>query len=43
MHSKSVEKGGAMAEELNQRFAMFGYVVSVGPYIKTDQVISGLV
>ena len=41
--SKSVEKEKVVAEKLNGRFAMMGFIALVGAYLTTGQIIPGLV
>tara|TARA_R100000458_G_C8255719_1_gene231865 strand:- start:53 stop:250 length:198 start_codon:yes stop_codon:yes gene_type:complete len=31
-----------IAEELNGRFAMFGFVIAIGTYVTTGQIIPGI-
>ena len=40
---KSVEKGKIVAEQLNGRFAMIGFIAAVGAYLTTGQIIPGFV
>ena len=40
---KSVEKEKIVAEMLNGRFAMIGFVALVGAYLTTGQIIPGFV
>ena len=39
--SKKVEKEKIVAEKLNGRFAMLGFVAAVGAYVTTGQIIPG--
>ncbi|ABB50540.1 high light inducible protein-like protein [Prochlorococcus marinus str. MIT 9312] len=41
--SKIVEKEKIVAEMLNGRFAMIGFVALVGAYLTTGQIIPGFV
>ena len=41
--TKSVEKEKIVAEKLNGRFAMMGFVALVGAYLTTGQIIPGFV
>ena len=38
---KLVEKEKIVAEKLNGRFAMLGFVAAVGAYVTTGQIIPG--
>ena len=40
---KSVEKEKIVAEKLNGRFAMIGFIAAVGAYLTTGQIIPGFV
>ena len=40
---KSVEKEKIVAEQLNGRFAMVGFIAAIGAYLTTGQIIPGLV
>ena len=40
---KSVEKEKIVAEQLNGRFAMIGFVAAIGAYLTTGQIIPGLI
>ena len=40
---KSVEKEKIIAERLNGRFAMIGFIAAVGAYLTTGQIIPGFV
>ena len=41
--TKSVEKEKIIAETLNGRFAMMGFVALVGAYLTTGQIIPGFI
>ena len=41
--SKIVEKEKVIAEKLNGRFAMLGFIALVGAYLTTGQIIPGLI
>ena len=41
--SKVVEKEKTVAEQLNGRFAMLGFVALVGAYLTTGQIIPGFI
>ena len=40
---KEIEKEKLVAENLNGRFAMIGFVAAVGAYLTTGQIIPGFV
>ena len=40
---KSVEKEKIVAEKLNGRFAMIGFIAAIGAYLTTGQIIPGFV
>ena len=40
---KKIEKEKLVAEKLNGRFAMLGFVAAVGAYLTTGQIIPGVV
>ncbi len=40
---KSVEKEKIIAEKLNGRFAMIGFIAAVGAYLTTGQIIPGFI
>ena len=40
---KLVEKEKVVAEQLNGRFAMIGFVAAIGAYLTTGQIIPGFV
>ena len=39
--TKTIEKEKVVAETLNGRFAMLGFVAAVGAYVTTGQIIPG--
>ena len=41
--TKIVEKEKIIAEKLNGRFAMMGFIALVGAYLTTGQIIPGMV
>ena len=41
--TKSVEKEKIVAEKLNGRFAMIGFVALAGAYLTTGQIIPGFI
>ena len=41
--SKTIEKEKFVAEKLNGRFAMMGFIALVGAYLTTGQIIPGFV
>ena len=41
--TKTVEKEKVIAEKLNGRFAMMGFVALLGAYLTTGQIIPGFV
>ena len=41
--TKSVEKEKIIAEKLNGRFAMMGFIALIGAYLTTGQIIPGFV
>ena len=41
--TKIVEKEKIIAEKLNGRFAMIGFIALVGAYLTTGQIIPGMV
>ena len=43
LKTKSVEKEKIVAEKLNGRFAMIGFIAAVGAYFTTGQIIPGFV
>ena len=40
---KKIEKEKLVAEKLNGRFAMLGFIAAVGAYLTTGQLIPGIV
>ena len=38
---KTIEKEKIVAEKLNGRFAMLGFVAAIGAYVTTGQIIPG--
>ena len=42
-NKKSIEKEKTIAEKLNGRFAMMGFIALVGAYLTTGQIIPGFV
>ena len=42
-NTKTVEKEKVIAEKLNGRFAMMGFIALVGAYLTTGQIIPGIV
>ena len=40
---KTVEKEKIVAEKLNGRFAMIGFIALVGAYLTTGQIIPGFI
>ena len=41
--SKTIEKEKVVAEKLNGRFAMIGFIALVGAYLTTGQIIPGFI
>ena len=41
--SKTIEKEKVVAEKLNGRFAMMGFIALIGSYLTTGQIIPGMV
>ena len=41
--TQTVEKEKVVAEKLNGRFAMMGFIALVGAYLTTGQIIPGIV
>ena len=41
--SKTIEKEKIVAEKLNGRFAMMGFIALIGVYLTTGQIIPGFV
>ena len=42
-NSKVIEKEKVVAEKLNGRFAMMGFIALVGAYLTTGQIIPGFI
>ena len=42
-NAKTIEKEKIVAEKLNGRFAMMGFIALVGAYLTTGQIIPGFV
>jgi len=42
-NTKTVEEEKVIAEKLNGRFAMIGFIALVGAYLTTGQIIPGFV
>ena len=40
---KTIEKEKVVAEQLNGRLAMIGFIAAVGAYLTTGQIIPGIV
>ena len=40
---KTIEKEKIVAEQLNGRFAMIGFIAAIGAYFTTGQIIPGIV
>ena len=43
LETKTVEKEKVVAEKLNGRFAMIGFIAAIGDYLTTGQIITGFV
>ena len=41
--TKTIEKEKIVAEQLNGRFAMIGFIALIGAYLTTGQIIPGFV
>ena len=41
--SKTIEREKIVAEKLNGRFAMMGFIALIGSYLTTGQIIPGMV
>ena len=41
--TKKIEKEKVIAEQLNGRFAMIGFIAALGAYLSTGQIIPGMV
>ena len=42
-HKKLVEKEKIVAEKLNGRFAMLGFIALIGAYLTTGQIMPGVI
>ncbi len=42
-NNKTIEKEKLVAEKLNGRFAMMGFIALVGAYLTTGQIIPGFI
>ena len=40
---KTIEKGKIVAEQLNGRLAMLGFIAAIGAYFTTGQIIPGII
>ena len=40
---KTIEKEKVLAEQINGRFAMLGFMAAIGAYLTTGQIIPGIV
>ena len=40
---EEIEKEKILAEQLNGRFAMIGFIAAVGAYLTTGQIIPGII
>ena len=43
LETKTVKKEKVVAEKLNGRFAMIGFIAAIGAYLTTGQIIPGFV
>ena len=43
IETKTVEKEKVIAEKLNGRFAIMGFIALIGAYLTTGQIIPGIV
>ena len=43
LETKTVENEKVIAEKLNGRFAMMGFIALIGAYLTTGQIIPGMV
>ncbi len=43
LETKTVEKEKVVAEKLNGRFAMIGFIAAIGAYLTTGQIIPGFI
>ena len=41
--SKNIEREKVVAEQLNGRFAMIGFIAAIGAYLTTGQIIPGII
>ena len=41
--AKTIEKEKIVAEQINGRFAMIGFIAAIGAYLTTGQIIPGMV
>ena len=41
--TKTIEKEKLVAEQLNGRFAMMGFIALIGAYLTTGQIIPGFI
>ena len=41
--TKTIESEKVIAEQLNGRFAMIGFIAALGAYLTTGQIIPGIV
>ena len=39
----AIEKEKVVAEQLNGRFAMIGFIAAIGAYLTTGQIIPGII
>ena len=42
-NTKTIEKEKILAEKLNGRFAMMGFIALIGAYLTTGQIIPGFI
>ena len=40
---KTIEKEKVVAEQINGRFAMLGFMAAIGAYLTTGQIIPGII
>ena len=43
LNTKTIEKEKIVAERLNGRFAMMGFIALIGAYLTTGQIIPGFI
>ncbi len=43
INSKAIEKEKVIAEKINGRFAMLGFIALLGAYLTTGQIIPGFI